>query len=347
MNKIRDLVLVSALVLAIGFLSYQAGIIGEPGIGVEDRGEWDSVDSSEIKVESSVWVDNQNPVSVNLRNIRLDYSLLMNDVRLAHGTKDGLNIRQGNQTIDFHTSIIQGNIQEWWVKHVRNEELSRFKMPLHLSSDIGPSKFTLNGLTYTDKVETNIEGSIDSSVSQMKGIYKGPKLLPGNSSLARQSRPEIEIVNAEANFGKINMNKTQILFQIDLRNRNQYPIPAPQLTGDLKMNDVEIAEWDANSYDKSNAVDDILFEPGETENLSFKTDIDNKKIEDWLTSHIRREEYSEAEVEIKFKFESETASFTVPQNEGITCSFDLQTAILEDDQKTMSKFNSCQNPLNS
>lgn len=345
MSKIRILVLLSVLVAAAGFWSYQAGIISEPDFGVKDRGDWNNVDSSEIEIESTVWINNQNPASLNLREPKLDYSLIMNDVKLAHGTKKGLNIEEGNRTIKFHTSLIQDNLRIWWVKHMRNDEVSSLKVPVQLHLNIGPFPFALKGSTYEDKVETDIEGSLDSSVSQMKGVYEGPKLLPGDSSLARQSRPEIEIVDAEAAFGKIELNQTQILSEIKVKNRNQYPIPAPKFTGNLEMNEVRLAEWDAKSHDKSKNGNEIFIGPGETEDISFRIDIDNSKIDNWLISHIRKEEYSKAEMEIQLKLEAEGVSFTVPKDEGIKCRFNLQTAILEDDQKPSSKFEGCGNPF--
>jgi LEA14-like dessication related protein len=345
MSKFRTLFLLVSVTLATGFISYQTGIISKPGFGVADRGDWDQVNQDEIVIESSFWINNQNPATLDLRNPEVEYSLLMNDIELAEGTKKGLEIDKGNQTVEFHTSLNQKNIQNWWVKHMKNSETSHLEVPVQLSFDIAGFPVKLNGPRYTDSVETDIEGSIDSSVSQIQGTYQGPKLLPGDSTLAEESRPEIEIVDAEAGFGDINMNRTQLVFDMDVKNSNPYPIPAPEFTGNLEMNSIRLAEWNTNTYDTTEGSEEIIIQSGEVEDISFRADIDNSKIDEWLTSHIRREENTQAEIEIKLRFEAEGISFTVPKGEGITCGFKIQTAILEDNQKPSSEFTGCNNPL--
>ena len=323
----------------IGFVGLQSGIVEKPGFGVADIGDWDNTDNSEIEIESQVWVDNQNPVGLKLEQTRLEYGLEMNKVKLAEGTKEGFNIKEGNQTVKFHTSLIQDNLQEWWVSHMKNDEKSDVEIPVKVGLT-GPIPFTIGETTYTDTVETDIEASINSSASQIKGVYEGPKLLEGDSLFSEMSRPQIEVVDAGAGFGEINNSHTPLIFNLDIKNMNIYPIPEPKFEGSLDLNNVRVAEWDASSRNSGKTID-----PGETEEVSFQIDIDNSKIDDWLVTHVRNQEYSTAELHLRLQFETDYGSITAPGEESLKCSFGLETAILEDNQKTGSELEGCEMPF--
>lgn len=323
----------------IGFVGFQTGMLDKPGFGVADIGDWETADNAEIEIESEVWVNNQNPIGLSLEQTRLEYGLKMNEVKLAEGTKEGFSVQKGNQTVEFHTSLLQNNLQEWWVRHMRNDERSNLVVPMKVALT-GPIPLTIGETTYTDTVETDIESSLNNSASQIEGVYEGPQLLEGDSFLSELSRPEVEVTDATANFGEITMSQTQLIFKIDIKNRNIYPIPAPKFEGNLDLNNIRLAEWEANSATRTETID-----PGKTKEVSFQADIDNSRIDEWLVTHIRNQEYSEAKLELRLRFETDGGSITVPTDESLTCNFGLETAILVDRQESASEFEGCETPF--
>jgi LEA14-like dessication related protein len=347
MNKLRDLIIVMVLLTGTGFAAYNAGIINKPSFGVQDRGDWKNVTDSSIQIQTTAWINNENPAGIKLSQSEISYNLKMNGVKLAHGNKKGINIEKGNQTVSITTSLLQKNIQSWWVTHMKNNEKSNLVVPIDLYLKLGPIPLNLNEIKYTDTIQTDIESILDSSAAQINGKYTGPSLALESNGFSEQSRPEIRITDTEARFGKVNQKRTELVFETSIENLNEYPIPVPEFKGDIRMNDVTVSDWRANNYRASDVGDEAVISPGETEDIKFKADLDNTKIDDWLTTHVRKDEQSNGQVEIKLVFNVGDTEFTIPQGEGLKCSFSFQTGILEDNQQTSPDFGGCRSPYST
>lgn len=310
------------------------GTIQKPDAGLVDKGDWNTEEES-IKVDSTAYISNPNPLGFNLSMLTASYTLRMNDVKLAEGRKKGLYIPENrNRTLNFTTELETGNIPTWWVTHLRNGENSSLRIPITASLNLGPLPLS-GSYTYSDSISTDIEGTFSNSLSKLEGNYS--RQLGPDVGLEATSM-KMTVVDAEARFGDINMRRTELVIPMKVRNRNSYPIPTPQLNGDLEMNGVKMADFTANNVEK---VSDTSIPPGETREVTVKARMPNQNIDDWFTSHIRKAEKTDAQLNVYFGFNIEDITVKIPSEEGMNCRFSFSTQILVDEKTETEGFKGC------
>jgi LEA14-like dessication related protein len=318
-----------------GATLYATGVIQKPSYGIQDKGDWGEIENNTVNVISSVYVYNPNSFGLNLSNVNASYSLKMNDVLLAEGSKAGISIpEEENKTINLVSRLKTEKVPEWWVSHLQNSESSEMKIPVKIDAGLFSRNFSFSTTAYTDTIETDIDSQLGSSFSNVEGNYSWS---PTGTEIGET---RIVVDDVSAYWGEVDMQETDLMIDMEIRNPNSYPIPVPQLKGGLEMNEVSIAEWDANNVEITNAAQDAMIQPGETQEITVKASMDNDKINDWFLSHVANDEKTDANTDIKFAFDIAGQTLTFPQD-GMNCRFEFQTAILEDNQEAGGSFNGC------
>lgn len=326
-------VILGALIIlgGSGVVAYQTGIISVPEFGVQDRGDWTEVSDDKIGVKSTAWVHNDNPVKLNFSQLELKYKLRMNGIKLAEGMKEGIAIDKGNQTLNIETSLYQQKLPKWWVSHIRNGEKTNIQIQFGVRRNILGFPLKVNGISYGTEIETNLEKTISKAMDSMKGNYSGPAIagIEGTST-------DIQIKGGSAKFGKVTKDRTVVDAKVKIHNPNSYPIPTPHLSGDMSLNQIQFADISTKPV---RSLENAKIDPGETKTVNFKAEIDNTKVDDWLTAHIRDQERSNGNVQLYLVFDLTGTEFKIPTAD---CSFEVQTAIFEDGQNSSSSFESCE-----
>ena len=68
----------------------------------------------------------------------------MNDVDMASGTKEGIDVHTGASTLNFTTRMQTPKIPDWWVTHVRNDEMANVTVDANVrTSLLGGQNFDL------------------------------------------------------------------------------------------------------------------------------------------------------------------------------------------------------------
>lgn len=330
----RTIIIALVVLAGIAGLAYATGAIQKPETGLEDKGDW-NVQEQQIKVKSTAYIYNPNPLGLNLSTLKATYTINMNGVQLAQGQKEGLYVpKSSNKTVNFTSNLNSGNIPEWWVSHLRNGEKSRLEIPITAVMGVGPLPLS-GGYTYSDKVSTDIEEELSNSVSELEGNYSrriGPDLGIESNNV------NIAVIDAEARFGYINRQYTELVIPLRIRNKNDYAIPTPQLNGNLKMNDVKITDFTANNV---KTMSDTRIPPGETREITLRAQMPNRNMENWFKSHIRKKEKTDAEINMNFGFDIGDITVQVPSENGMTCRFSFATKILVDKKAQAKGFKGC------
>lgn len=316
---------VVALTLVIGLTigaGFATGVLASPSGGVENVGEWGEVTEERTEIITTLWVDNPNPIGIDLgSSLRADYELAMNDVRLAAGEKEGVNIESGYNTVELRTYIDNERLQPWWVEYVRANETIHLSASGSATADVG---FTSVDIPFPAVEETMQEDSapiiesLSAAASQSEGSY-GP----------------YEVERGYAEWGDVSQETTTVLFVYEIRNSG--PIPIPAVPGgfevDVQMNDVELFGGGTGAMTPQNVAEDATIAPGETQELVFAVEMDNEQIDDWFRSHVENDEQTHVESSVQFVFEVEElgATFRIPED-GVTYQCDFQTAILIDQE---------------
>lgn len=311
--------------------------VDKPEYGLEDRGDWADTTEESINISSQGYVHNPNSFSINISSLKVAYRLKLNGIELARGGKQGLNIAaEDNNTIEVETQLDPEKVPKWWVRHMNNNEVSSLEVPLSVDLEVLGKPISVDGITYTDSIETDLESKMDQAISQVKGTYSW------SPTSAEISETEIEIVDGSAEFGRVTEKTTPLLVTFEIRNPNSYPIPTPQFNGELNMNSIEVAKWQANEVTVAKAPENGAIPPGETREIKLKVDMSNERIDDWFVSHASREEQTDGEINLRLGFDIAGQTFQIPKNGGLSCDFSFQTGILVDDQETASDFQGCE-----
>lgn len=338
-TKTRILVAAVVAIAGTGGALYATGTIQKPQYGLEDRGDWGEVSGNSVEIVSSGWIYNPNPFKINISTLDVGYSVNMNGVKLAEGGKEGFYIpKKNNTTIDVSTRLEPDKVPKWWVSHIRNNEKSRLDVPISAELEVFGHPIGIDGVSYTDTIETDIESLMDTSVSKIKGNYSY-QTVP-ETVITPGAETRIQVKDASARFGSVNQESTTLIVDAKIHNPNDYTILTPQFNGDLVMNSVEVANWQANEVSAFNA-GNTKISPGETRKVKFKLKLDNSKMDEWFVSHVSNGERTEGRTDIRLGFDLFGTPVTVPPG-GKECRFSLQTAILEDNQESSNSFEGCQ-----
>lgn len=326
---------------ALGVLAVIGGgvavAVDKPQYGLQDRGDWGAVTEDSINITSQGYVYNPNSFGVNTSSLSIAYRVKMNDIALAEGFKEGLQIdSEENNTVEVETTLKPEKVPEWWVSHMRNGEVSQLEVPLTIDFMALNRSFTVDGISYSDKIETDLESKMNQAVGQIERTYSW------SPTGAEITETDIEIVDGSASFGKVTRKTTPLIVDLELRNPNSYPIPVPQFNGELNMNSVELAKWQANEVNVTKAPENGLIGPGETQEITLRVDMSNEKIDEWFVSHASQDEQTEGEINFRLGFDVAGQTLQIPRNGGLSCGFSFQTGILVDGQETDSEFQGCE-----
>lgn len=330
-----EIAFTSAIILAVSLAFL--GLTQKPKFGVTDRGDWKTANQQNVTVQTEAWIQNPSRVTVNYSDVSISYRAILNGVILVEGKREGISIKKGNQTKTLESKLIHSRIPEWWARHIRNGEKSDLQIPLSVKAKTGPATIPFHAIVYTDTVETDLINVMDQAVKNTRGKYN-----MGTEIAGYETGPQIEVEGGAAEWGQTTPEMTNMLIDLKIRNPNNYPVPVPGLAGDVQMNQVKLLEWENSRTEMISGPQDRMIAPGETEELTFRVTMDNDKIDDWFLSHVKQNESTQGQLNMKIVFEIQDQAVELPP-EGINCDFRFQTAILED-QNSSSNFQGCSSP---
>ena len=329
-------VVVLGLVLLVGLL-FLLGVLGIPDAGLEDN-SWGEVGDERIEVITTVWLDNPNPVGIG-GDADAEYEIELQNVHLAEGEGTGLGVPAGQSAQELRTDLFYNQLPVWWHNHLTNGEVSDLQVNATVHTSVGPLSGSPSG-SYEDTIETDIEGALDDGFSEFEGTYSGSGSdlrLPDGTAI----EPTVEVENVTTQWGEVTESETEIVVTAEIHNPNVYPIPTPAFAGHVKMNDIRVADWQADEVEVLDAEDDALIPGGETEERTFVAVMDNQRVPEWFATHVDRDERSDVEIAGQFALEISGSEVTMPNSEeAISCQYHLTTAIFVDQEADM-QFEQC------
>jgi len=346
-RKVVAVVLLLAITVVVAYL---LGIIGLPSAELVDRGDWGNVTENRTEVITTVRVNNDNPFPISLGDgLSASYRVAFNDVQLATGEKSSLSVPKGNSTIQLRTFVQNDKLPAWWVEFVRANETIGMDINGTITVNLGPSvsqsiqkeQTALTGstpiITALSQAANGTTGTYTESVDT--GEVADGTVIDGTASEdAQRVTVGYEIREGSAAWGEVTEDETTVRFAFEVHNPGDVPVPAvPEgLGAEVKMNDVEMFQGDSGTLAPESVDSDAVIQPGKTKTVVFTVDMDNEKIDEWFTSHVRRDEQTTIETQFNLEFgvDATNSTFSVPEDSPAIYDCDLQTAILVDNQTT-------------
>jgi LEA14-like dessication related protein len=127
----------------------------------ETSAQWGDVTSEETPIDMQFVVYNAKTTPMAITEI--GYNITMNDVKVGNGTSDREHVieSRSTETIRTQTVIQNQQLDEWWVSHLDNEQVTDLRIDFYAKVEIGGETFRvpLEDLTYEETVETDIFGN--------------------------------------------------------------------------------------------------------------------------------------------------------------------------------------------
>jgi LEA14-like dessication related protein len=317
-----------AVFLVTGMVvGYFALTFEQPEVTVEDEGDWGTVNESNTEVVTTLAVNNENDYAIKLGNVGADYDLYFNDVRVAEGQKRGVAIPKGESTIELRTLIDNAKLQPWWVEFVEANETIEMETSV-------TAKATFLGQTAKKDFQVGDRTMLEDRRPVISSMSDAASEAEGRHTV-ETAADEVGYVIEDgwATYGDVNESVTKIRFHFRVTNPSStVPVPAEPdgLKANIEMNDVAIVDVEGDDFSAVGEGDDTI-EPGETQVVVYEVTMDNEKVDDWFTSHVRNDEVTNVEVTFQMQFEAGGSTVEVPPA-GVTYECQFATQLLVDEQ---------------
>ncbi|MFB6360692.1 MAG: LEA type 2 family protein [Halobacteriales archaeon] len=297
--------LIAVAVLLVGAVgaAYTAGLLGVPAVtGVDNR--FADVNETTTLIETDLAVSNPNPIGVSLGGLSIDYTVQLNDVALANGSKKGLSIEQGNSTLTFQTTMTNDRIPRWWVTHIRNEERTKLTVTANVTSGL------LGRSIEVSPVERSIETDMLSS-------FNSTETRPVNADSALVNDPVLYVNETWASWGEVSSATTPMAMSFVVYNPKRVPYAITEIRYNVTMNRISVG--------RGATAREYVIEPHTEERIDARTAIRNGALDDWWVSHLRNGQVTELRIEFAATIELSTGQTVDVPLEELTYTETIET----------------------
>ncbi|SFR44173.1 LEA type 2 family protein [Halogeometricum limi] len=303
-SKLRIAATVVVALLAVTGGLFATGVLGAPAVtGVENR--FGDVTDETTTIHTNLSVSNPNPLGIELGGVTVNYTVDMNDVRIASGQKSGVAIDAGNATVNTATQMRNERIVPWWRSHVRNGEHTVVTIsPEVHSSTLGR---TFEAPTVTRDVNTDMLSQFNSSETR-----------PVNASSPVVSDPVLYINQTNASWGQVNESVTPLNLRFVVYNPKSYPITVSRLGYDIAMNDVAVGDGTSESG--------YVIPAKSTKTIETTTYIRNENLDEWWVSHLERNQVTDLRIDFHARLDVGGQTVRIPLD-ALTYEEEIETDI--------------------
>jgi LEA14-like dessication related protein len=263
-------------------------LFSQPAVsGIDNR--FAGVNETTTVVESTLTVQNPNPIGASLGGLTVDYAIDMNGIRMATGVKEGVSVPKGSSTVPMATHLANERIPTWWVSHIRNGERTQ----LAVNADVHSS--TLGSSFGAPKITRPIETDIISAFNSTEDRLVGSSPTGG---------PILVIRETSAEWGAVSASSTPIDMEFVVYNPNAYAVPVSELSYRATMNGVEMGNGTTEGQG--------VIPPGGTRTIEATTTLNNQHIDEWWVTHLENDQETRVRIDFSARFELPTGTVEVP-----------------------------------
>jgi LEA14-like dessication related protein len=160
-------------------------LVSDPVLVIrETDAQWGNVTDRRTPIDASMTV--YNPKTVPYVVTEIGYNVTMNGVPVGNGTTDRAHAIPGRseRTVGTTVAIDNRRLDEWWVSHLRNDQVSELRIDFHATvrlPDGSTVRVPLDALTYTETIETDVFGTKNASSNGSTGS-SASTATPGGST---------------------------------------------------------------------------------------------------------------------------------------------------------------------
>ena len=308
-------------VVAIALVAAVAlGLVGVPSVEGVDN-EFGEVNDTTTVIVTDLAVDNPNPFGTGFLGASAEYTVRMNGVPMANGSKEDLDLDPGENDVRLRTYMDNERIPDWWVTHVRNGEQTAVAIDARIRSDAAGRSVPVER---TETVNTSMIERFDSnetrSVDADSRIFDDPVLY------VNETRGE---------WGDVTDEETPMRATFVAYNPKDVPYVVTEMRYEITMNGVVVGEGTSQR--------EYVIEPRSSEAIETRTAIRNERLDDWWVTHLRNDEVTDLRIEFAATVEAEdptsltgeTLSLQLPMNR-LTHEETIETDMLGSENESAS-----------
>lgn len=253
------------LSLAVGG-GFALGIFGAPSVA-DVQNSFGEVNETTTEIETNMTVENDNPVGASFGGVTVEYAVTMNEIPMAEGTREGVELERGNNTMAFSTSMRNERIPDWWVSHLRNGE----RTTVRIFADVHSSTLdrTFDAPAVEREVETDLLSALNSTETREV-----------NADHPLVSDPVLYVNETSAEWGEVTDERSEIRMEFVLYNPKSHPVALTEIGYDIRMNDVAVGE---GATERS-----VVIPARSTKTVTATTTIRNDRLDEWWVTHLQR-----------------------------------------------------------
>lgn len=272
---------VVVLVGAIGG-AFALGILGTPKVKAVNN-SFAGVNETTTTIQTDLVINNPNPFGAGLSGLTVDYTIVMNELRMANGSRHGVSIGKGNTTLSFTTYMNNNRIPDWWISHIQNGEHTELAVKADVHSSLLGKTFSAPKISRD--INTNIIAAFNSSETRPLNANKEPVI----------QDPILYLNSTSGTWGAVTQKQTTINMQFVIYNPKSYPITVSEIGYDISMNNVSVGSGKTSqSY---------MLAPHQTTTVKATTTINNGKLDEWWVSHLKRNQTTTLAIDFYMKFD--------------------------------------------
>lgn len=308
----RAIARVKAVLAAVGVLTaslggaFALGLVGTPSVvGVENR--FGDVNQDRTMILTDLTVNNPNPIGVRLGDTTVNYTVHMNDVEMAKGSKAGLQVESGNSTLPFETRMLNDRIPPWWVSHIRNDEVTNVTIDATVRTGLlGNRSFDLD---QRERVETDIISAFASNETRPVDGPESPVF----------ENPVLYINSTDGEWGEVTDRETPIPMEFVVYNPQLEPYTITEVGYEISMNDIAMGEGTTEQT--------YVIPGGSAETIRTTPTIDNRNLDDWWVSHLQNDQRTTLRIDFYARVELPTGNEIRVPLDRLTYEQDFETDI--------------------
>ena len=288
----RTFAVALVLVLLAGGALLTLGVAERPTV-TSTESRFESVNASATVVETDLRIRNSNPVGVSLDGATVNHTVVMNDLVMGTGTKEGVAIGEGTTTATLTTVIDNRKISAWWKRHIENGERTRVETTARVRT---PLLGRLRTVETNSTVETDITGRLSSNEPH-----------PVDADLPLVSDPLFVVERTTATWGTVTTETTPLATELVIANPHSIALPIVRIDYTIWMNGVAVGNGTTGQGH--------LIPAEGRRTVDARATIDNERLDEWWVSHLRHNQRTDLRVAF-------TAVLELPDGETVRVTLD-------------------------
>jgi len=279
-SKLRGAITVVGVLAVLVVGAFVTGVLGAPSVvGVENR--FGTVNETHTTILTDLTVDNPNPIGVTLGGTSVNYTVRMNDVSMASGSKKGIGIETGNTTLAFTTLMENEKIPRWWVSHIDNGERTQLELDAKVHSSLLGQTVTV---PYSQEITTDVISQFNSEETR-----------PVNANRPLIEDPVLYINETSAAWGSVSQSGTPIDMAFTVYNPKQVSYTITEIGYNITMNDVQVGEGTTS--------EPYVIEAKNETTIEAATAIRSGRLDEWWVSHLERNQVTNLRIDFYARVE--------------------------------------------